>query len=575
MANFQEQLAAARSNLSAGLAGTNLSSEQQTSELNRILGSANEQDIARYSQAMSGQSINELIGSNPSNNIVSSTYGIRAEENNNKVLANEAGNDIADMQASLLNTVAGLGTDSESTNALITEYNALRQNLGVDSNSEINAVNVAGKTAGQAYEPLIKQAEEEKRKGMPKALINAGERGGLMSTQFAGSAALAPTEGGTFVGVGGELENVKSAYDAQISNLKVKQQQAILEAQAAQRKANRTGRQEDLDALYKAIDLARSVDKEARDLTMQKVNFVNDYLKDQQAQITAKRKEDEQIRQFNVGEARAQKNQDLQEEKWAKEVTDDTKKETLDNIKRMAESGINLNQLSEDEINTLEILSGIQEGTFEAFYSRLVDQVKQGDTLDDLKVEKAKLDIESAKASIARTRQLMSSTSKSNKFKISTEAKNKLVGANFSLTDIENIEQNLIDGFPIEEIISQNEITGDQANILKSVFAGEQGLGVDDYVNSIQNGGYVTTREVQATDDKGKLLTKADGTPIYTKETTIDIDKIPVALQDDVMARLEEVGFFDEDEPEEEEEKKQGYLSRQWKDLKSAVNPFD
>ena len=66
---------------------------------------------------------------------------------------------------------------------------------------------------------MITEAEESKRQGMPKALINAGQRGGLMNSQFAGAAAAFATQGEDFFGAGGKLENVKSALDKNISAL--------------------------------------------------------------------------------------------------------------------------------------------------------------------------------------------------------------------------------------------------------------------------------------------------------------------------------------------------------------------
>ena len=400
MSTFQQQDSAARSNLLAGFRGQGMSDEDATASMNKALGSATAQDMSRYSKNLAGDSI------------ISSTSGIRADETYNTGQAQKETGTIGDLESSLANLIGMVGEQPLADTSSMDEMTSLRQSLGMTSERDEANIKEAGRTAGLEYEPLIKEAEEEKRKGMPKAVIRGGERGGFMSTQFAGAGALAPTEGGDFVGVGGEFENVKSAYDAEISNIKTRQLIAVQNAKTAHRKAIRTGKQEDLDNLRKEISMANDLQKQAETSLINRANLVSGYISDQATRQAGIRKEQEQIRQFEISEGRIQRTQDLQNEKWAKTVSDDMKEETLDNIARMAESGIDLEGLSDEEITTLEIQSGLLSGTFESFYSNLKEEAEMGNMLDKAKLEKAKLAVEQAKASISRTRQLMGETAK-------------------------------------------------------------------------------------------------------------------------------------------------------------------
>lgn len=129
------------------------------------------------------------------------------------------------------------------------------------SQAEIDRkVKQARESAAAAYQPLISEAETAKRLGMPKAEIAAGERGGFMSTQFAGQAALRKTGGGTFIGAGGILEEQLSAYDNVISNYKQQQIVAANNAEAAMKDYIATG---DSKAYQNAID-AYKANKDAK-----------------------------------------------------------------------------------------------------------------------------------------------------------------------------------------------------------------------------------------------------------------------------------------------------------------------
>lgn len=137
----------------------------------------------------------------------------------------------------------------------------------------------AGMAAGMKYDPLINEAKEEKRKGMPKAVISAGERGGFMSTQMAGVSALAQTEGGDWIGAGGELENIKSVYDVNIQNLETAKLRAIEEAKAAAKTAAMTGKREDRKAMMEAFEFAQNASLKQIQLANERVQAISNYNK--------------------------------------------------------------------------------------------------------------------------------------------------------------------------------------------------------------------------------------------------------------------------------------------------------
>lgn len=157
------------------------------------------------------------------------------------------------------------------------EMEAVRKSLGITTPEEESRINEAGTGAGGAFDPLIREAEGQKKQGMPKSVIAAGERGGFMNTQFAGAAALTPIEGGDFVGAGGELERIKSVYDNNISNLKGQKEQAIISAKAAAREAIRTGKKQDLDAAMSFYKFAADASNESIKLANEKITAISNW----------------------------------------------------------------------------------------------------------------------------------------------------------------------------------------------------------------------------------------------------------------------------------------------------------
>jgi len=116
-------------------------------------------------------------------------------------------------------------------------------------------------------------------------MIGAGERGGFLNSQFAGAAALVPTNGGTFAGEGGELNRIKSDYDRNIDDLKSKQVMAVNMARQAAETAIRTGKSEDLSRMMKLKDQAMQMSQLVNDANAKKIETINNYEKSKQTRI--------------------------------------------------------------------------------------------------------------------------------------------------------------------------------------------------------------------------------------------------------------------------------------------------
>lgn len=169
-----------------------------------------------------------------------------------------------------------------STDAGKTDLDNVRstlKNIGVLSADEQSSINDAGNAEGAKFDPLITDAANQKTQGLPKANIAAGERGGFMNTQFAGTAALTPTNGGNFQGAGGELERIKSVYDNNISNLQAQKIQAISAAKSAARQMLLTGKRDNANQVVQLYNLAKQANDDANNLAAEKINVLSNYQK--------------------------------------------------------------------------------------------------------------------------------------------------------------------------------------------------------------------------------------------------------------------------------------------------------
>ncbi len=219
-------------------------------------------------------------------NPVSSTENIRKEEIGVKNQANQLGGALT-MANDYYNSVFGkLPYDDEKNKALNDELDAMRKKLGIFTSDEEAGFKAAGESAYQRYVPLIAEAQEAQRRGMPKAIISGGERGGFMNTQIAGAAALTPTEGGDFVGYGGELKNIEQIYDRNIQNLKVQAEQARFQAEQAAKEAARTGKQQDMKYAEDAYNRMVQANKDAISMANEKVAAISNFQTMSQARTT-------------------------------------------------------------------------------------------------------------------------------------------------------------------------------------------------------------------------------------------------------------------------------------------------
>ncbi len=214
---------------------------------------------------------------------VSGTDSLRAEQDANKASASDLMTSTtnmtgADANLTAINDQQAYGDTAEGKQ-MISNINDMTAKLASGTlTPEEQAKVQADKDATKAqYDALIAKAEMEKKQGMAKDLVAAGQRGGLMNTQFAGVAALRPTVGGNFVGAGGELNRMQSEYDLNIQDLQAKQLQAVTDAQKAAELAIKTGKQEDLQNAMDAFNFAKGVQDDHNKMVTDKIAAVQDY----------------------------------------------------------------------------------------------------------------------------------------------------------------------------------------------------------------------------------------------------------------------------------------------------------
>lgn len=220
-------------------------------------------------------------------NVVSSTTQLRDQDNANKLDAQNLLQSILGESATsdgLINNLYGMvGMTGETENERL--LREMQRSIGLTTPEDIQQISAFGAQAESAYAPLIQEAEAAKAQGMPKATIGAGERGGFMNTQFAGVGALLPTQGGDFAGTGGILNQIKSEYDANISNLKAQARNARLVAEQAYREYLRTGKMVNYNVMMDAVNLEREKLAEALKRASELVNIVGNYQNIQQARM--------------------------------------------------------------------------------------------------------------------------------------------------------------------------------------------------------------------------------------------------------------------------------------------------
>lgn len=218
----------------------------------------------------------------PPNTPVASTTGLREQEAGVKASAAEGLKSIADfdtMSSELVGSLSKIQPYSMTAEgaAAKTQLEQMRKNLGITTELEQEQIRQAGAAEGAKYDPLIEEARASKKQGLAKSVVAGGERGGFMNTQIAGVSALAPTEGGNFVGSGGELNQIQGIYDRNINNIQAAKIAAISQAQAAARQAIRTGKETDYKLFQDAYDRAQQSSREELALVNEKAQAISNF----------------------------------------------------------------------------------------------------------------------------------------------------------------------------------------------------------------------------------------------------------------------------------------------------------
>lgn len=104
-------------------------------------------------------------------------------------------------------------------------------------------------------------------------------------------------------------------------------------------------------------------------------------------------------RDFEVGQERFDRTQAVQEGWLMRSLTEDDKKQSQENIISMANSGIQLDQITDEQRTELETKAGYEPGSFEAIYNRAFDQARLGDTMDMLKLNQLQTQVTKSKQS--------------------------------------------------------------------------------------------------------------------------------------------------------------------------------
>ena len=376
---------------------------------NKKLGVGND-FFNQYKQDLADQGFNPVSGAdafkpdvvdNESDNIVSGTQGDRDDVT---LTSQDADNAIGDAES---------GT--ESPNSVLERLNAERERINTTTQTELDSIEQAGEDAGAAYQSIVDEQEENRKQTMASEVVRAGEKGGFLSTQQAGTAALLATDGKkgeAFVGTGGALDRTRQTLDRAVAMAKAKQQEAIANAKAARSTAISTGKKEDYQMAVDLAKLAQEFQNDADDLKIKKRQLeLSESAEDRawNADTRANSAEDRADDKFTYdmwkdeivfkdGQKRFDRTQSVQESWLNRSITNDMRIQGQEDIIKLANSGMSLEDISEEERTKLETLSGFDSGSFEAIYSRAYNQARLGDVMDMAKLEKAQNDVKKSLA---------------------------------------------------------------------------------------------------------------------------------------------------------------------------------
>jgi len=236
-------------------------------------------------------SVPNIVNDTTNNSIVDGSTEARQDSGAVKIDANNLTKDmddfseIEDAKNGLVKDALGQQVLSKESQTAFTNFKSLLKNIGVFTTEEDEEITKAGEGIGAQFDVIINKAKEARRKGLPKALIGGGQRGGLMSTQIAGASAVAQTEGESFFGAGGELANIESVFDSNIEALESQKITAVNTAKALARKAIRTGKSQDLTNAKSLFDIAQKAQEASNELTLTKIKLLSDLESQKQEDI--------------------------------------------------------------------------------------------------------------------------------------------------------------------------------------------------------------------------------------------------------------------------------------------------
>ena len=179
-------------------------------------------------------------------------------------------------------------------------------------------------------------------------------------------------------------------------------QKAVTELEKKRDEAMRNARLDTADEYDKLIIAENKRISDLRQQTFENLLKVGTARRADEATQLAANKFGLDIVKFEDGQARFERTQALTEIKEFRIASEEQRERLLDDITRMAESGIALEQLSDEQINQFEIAAELPSGTFEAFYQRISDDVARGELLNELKINKAKADIANVYSTIQK-----------------------------------------------------------------------------------------------------------------------------------------------------------------------------
>lgn len=263
-------------------------------------------------------------------------------KNTNDMLGNIAGLD----SDKTLDEIMGRQTFEQTTSgkAELQSLKDLVAGYGIMTEADQKLIDEEQTGISSKFDELIAEAQEKKRQGMAVSTVAAGEAGGFMNTQFAGKAALTPLEASSFVGAGGKLEEINSAYDKNIEALKTQKIIALAAAKRATQEYIKTGQKDKIDLAEKAFDKAKSAYDEANNLITEKIDMIQ--------KIT-----DYKTKLLNS-------KYDLNQKAYT---------EASQKLQNMAVAGAKFEQLTPDEVKAYEVQLGLPSGGLEGFYKELTE----------------------------------------------------------------------------------------------------------------------------------------------------------------------------------------------------------